>query len=234
MVSRRALVGGAAAAAAILAGPASAQDTCTVFTRHLQQSTSPEAALQLLKEGNARFLAGKPARCDLLAQVQATAAGQAPFAAVLGCIDSRVPPELIFDRHLGDLFVARVAGNFVNDDLVGSLEFAARIAGARAIVVLGHSECGAIKGAIDQVKLGRLTKLLEHFEPAIVATTGSGGERSSKNSRLVQAVAETHARLAARALTDRSETLREMRARNELVVAAAMHDIATGRVMFLP
>jgi carbonic anhydrase len=165
-----------------------------------------------------------------MAQVRATATGQAPFAAVVGCIDSRVPPELVFDQRIGDIFSARVAGNFVNTDIIGSLEFAAKLAGAKLIVVLGHSECGAIKGAIDKAELGNLTATLANIHPAIEQTSGIPGEHSSKNHELVQAVADTNAKLAATMLLDRSPVLRELVEAGNLKVVAAMHDVHTGKV----
>jgi carbonic anhydrase len=164
-------------------------------------------------------------------QVHATAHGQAPFAAIVGCIDSRVPPELIFDQRLGSIFTARIAGNFVNTDILGSLEFSCKLSGAKAIVVLGHSECGAIKGAIDQAKLGNLTEMLSHIEPAVAATKFEG-KRTSKDKKLVQAVADTNARLAARMILSRSPVLKEMVDKKQIVIAAAMNDIETGRVTF--
>ena len=173
----------------------------------------------------------RPINCDLMKQVRATATGQAPFAAIVGCIDSRVPPELVFDQRLGSIFAARIAGNFVNTDILGSLEFACKLVGARAIVVLGHSDCGAIKGAIDQAKLGNLTEMLSHIEPAVAATKFAG-KRTSKDKKLVQAVADTNAQLAARMILSRSPVLKEMADKKEIVVAAAMHDIETGRVSF--
>ncbi len=233
MFSRRAFFISSAAVSFATASAATAQDACSVFTPDRQKATTPESALQLLKDGNARFAAGKTVNCDLLAQVRATSNGQSPFAVVVGCIDSRVPPELVFDQRIGDVFVARVAGNFVNDDIIGSLEFATKLAGAKAIVVLGHTECGAIKGAVDGAKLGLLTKMLENFNPSLEASRAVEGERSSKNKKLVQAVADTNAVLAAKKLTDRSEILRDLVAQKQLVIAAAMHDIGTGSVKFL-
>lgn len=209
-----------------------ADEACTVFTPDRQKATSPEAALQLLKDGNARFVTGQAVNCDMKAQVRETASGQAPFAAVVGCIDSRVPPEIVFDQQLGDIFAARIAGNFVNDDIIGSLEFATKIAGAKAIVVLGHTECGAVKGAVDGAKLGLLTKMLENFKPAIDASASTGGERTSKNKKLVQAVADTNAQLAAKQLVERSEVLRELVEKRQLIIASAMHDLSTGSVKF--
>jgi carbonic anhydrase len=232
MISRRLLCCGAAALPfAAVADPALAQD-CAVYTKDRQRQVSPAAAIDLLKAGNERFVAGQSIHCNLMQQVKATADGQAPFAAVVGCIDSRVPPELIFDQRIGDIFAARVAGNFVNTDIIGSLEFATRLAGAKAIVVLGHTECGAIKGAVDNAKLGNLTRMLQNFRPAIAAAKGVDGERSSRNKKLVQAVADMNAKLAAKMLTDKSAVLRELVQKKELVIASAMHDVATGKVTF--
>jgi carbonic anhydrase len=167
-----------------------------------------------------------------MTQVRETAKTQAPFAAIVGCIDSRVPPELVFDQRIGDVFCARIAGNFINDDIIGSLEFATQVSGARAIVVLGHSSCGAIKGAIDGVKLGHLTGVLAHIRPAVSASKAVG-KPSSKNDAFVQAVAETNARMAVATLTKRSPILKALAEKGELRVAAAMHDLATGRVSWL-
>jgi carbonic anhydrase len=142
-----------------------AEDLCGVFTKDMQSGISATQALDRLKEGNARFVAGRPIHCNTQTQVKLTAAGQAPFAAVLACMDSRTAPELVFDQRLGDIFVVRVAGNFVNTDILGSLEYATDVIGAKLIVVLGHSDCGAVKGAIDHVKLGNLTAALENIQP---------------------------------------------------------------------
>jgi carbonic anhydrase len=232
MISRRLLCCGAAALPfAAVAETAFAQD-CAVYTKDRQQSVSLDDAINLLKAGNERFVAGKSVNCNLMQQVKATADGQAPFAAIVGCIDSRVPPELVFDQRIGDIFVARVAGNFVNTDIIGSLEFATKLSGAKAIVVLGHTECGAIKGAIDNAKLGNLTKMLENFRPAVAASKSIEGERSSKNKKLVQAVADSNAKLAAKMLLDKSPVLRELVQKKELAIASAMHDVGTGKVTF--
>ena len=230
MYSRRAFVVSTALSFAA-AGGAQAQDACAVFTPGRQKATSPQEALRMLREGNERFVSGKTINCDLMKQVRETSHGQAPFAAIVGCIDSRVPPELVFDQRLGSIFAARIAGNFVNTDIIGSLEFSCKLVGAKAIVVLGHSECGAIKGAIDQAKLGNLTEMLSRIEPAVAATRIEG-KRTSKDKKLVQAVADTNARLAARMILDRSPVLKEMADKKEIVVAAAMHDLETGRVTF--
>jgi carbonic anhydrase len=232
MISRRSLCCGTAALTVLGFAKAGAANECPVFTQARQNAVTPDDAIGMLKTGNGRFVAGKSVNCDLMAQVRATAKAQAPFAAVVGCIDSRVPPELVFDQHIGDIFVARIAGNFVNTDIIGSLEFATKVAGAKAIVVLGHTECGAIKGAIDQVKLGNLTKMLENFTPAIEASKSVAGQRSSKNRNLVQAVADTNAKLAAKVLADRSDVLRELVKNKQLVIVAAMHDLGNGKVTF--
>jgi carbonic anhydrase len=215
-----------------LAARAHAQPECAVFTRPRQQATTPDEALERLLDGNDRFVTGRTVHCDLRAQVRETAGGQAPFAAIVGCIDSRVPPEIVFDQRLGDVFCARIAGNFINDDILGSLEFATKVAGARLCVVLGHAECGAIKGAIDGAKLGYMTAMLRHFGPAIKATRAHG-DASSKNPAYVQAVADTHARMAAGQLAARSEVMRALVEQRRLRVVAAMHDVATGRVSLL-
>ena len=168
-----------------------------------------------------------------MAQVRATATGQAPFAAIVGCIDSRVPPELIFDQQIGDIFAARIAGNFVNTDIIGSLEFATKLAGAKAIVVLGHSDCGAIKGAIDDAKLGNLTATLANIRPAVAKVAALKGPHTSKDAAFVQAVAEQNARDAAALLLSRSTVLQELVVGGKLTIATAMHDITTGVVTWL-
>ncbi len=205
---------------------------CAVMTPARRDAVDPDQAIARLQAGNARFLGGATINCDLVQQVRETAAKQAPFAAIVGCIDSRVPPEMVFDQRIGDVFCARIAGNFVNTDIVGSLEFATKVSGARAIVVLGHSDCGAIKGAIDHVELGNLTATLANIRPAVAAAKADGA-RDSKNAAFVQAVAETNARMAAEALTTRSPILQDLVATRQLRIVAAMHDITTGRVTFL-
>lgn len=232
MISRRLLCCGAATLPfAAVAETVLAQE-CAVYTMERQKLVALDKAINLLKAGNERFIAGKSINCNLMQQVKATADGQAPFAAIVGCIDSRVPPELVFDQRIGDIFVARVAGNFVNTDIIGSLEFATKLSGAKAIVVLGHTDCGAIKGAVDNAKLGNLTKILVNFQPAVAASKGIGGERSSKNEKLVQAVADSNAKLAAKMLVDKSPVLRELVQKKELVIASSMHNVRTGKVTF--
>ena len=230
--TRRAFVGTTAALTMAGAAAARAQDACSVITVDRQKATTPDAALQALKDGNARFVAGSTINCDLRAQVKATATGQYPIAAIVGCIDSRVPPELVFDQRLGDVFAARIAGNFVNTDIIGSLEFATKLAGAKVIVVLGHTGCGAIKGAVDGAKLGNLTAMLQNFAPALAATVGVAGDRNSKNYKLVQAVADSNVVIAAKQLLEKSDVLRELVEAKALKIVSAMHDIETGKVTF--
>jgi carbonic anhydrase len=220
--------------AAMLAAPAYAQDRkCATFTKDRQAAITPSAALQKLKDGNARLVAGRTIHCDLIAQVRATSSGQAPFATVVGCIDSRVPPELVFDQQIGDIFVARVAGNFVNTDIIGSLEFATQLAGAKAIVVLGHSDCGAVKGAIDDVKLGNLTATLANIRPSVAKVAKLNGAHTSKDPVFVQAVADQNVKDAVAQLLSRSTVLQDLVSAGRLNVAAAMHDLSTGVVSWL-
>ena len=209
------------------------QQECAVFTPQRQHDVKPGDALALLKAGNDRFVGGHSINCDLMKQVRETAQHQSPFAAIVGCIDSRVPPEIVFDQRIGDVFCARVAGNFVNVDILGSLEYATEVAGAKVIVVLGHNSCGAIKSAVDGVKLGNITALLENFAPALATLDEADGPRDSHNVKLVQKVAEANARLTAASLPGRSALLARRVEAGELTIAAAMHDVSTGRVSWL-
>ena len=204
----------------------------TTMTRETQASITPDKAIEMLKQGNQRFVSGKTAERHLLSQVKQTSKGQFPFAAVVSCLDSRIPPEMVFDQGIGDLFVARVAGNFVNDDILGSLEFATKLAGAKLIVVMGHTECGAVKGACDAAQLGLLTATLANINPAVRAVQGDYVPRSSKNATFVQAVAEMNVKLTMQKLRDRSVVLREMLDKGEIGMIGAMYDVATGNVKF--
>jgi carbonic anhydrase len=212
---------------------ARAQDLCAVSTKDSQTATTAEQALLRLKEGNERFRAGRSLHCDLMGQVKATAQGQAPFAAVLGCMDSRVAPELVFDQQVGDIFSVRVAGNIVNTDILGSLEYATKVAGTKLIVVLGHSDCGAIKGAVDEVKLGNLTAMLGNIRPAVLKVAVSEGDHTSKNKKFVQSVADQNARDAASQLTSRSDVLAGLVKEQQLKIVSAMHDVSTGAIHWL-
>ncbi|HET6389866.1 carbonic anhydrase family protein [Hyphomicrobium sp.] len=234
MLSRRQFCcSGAIAASLLTVDQSFAASQCEALTQATQSAISPDDALARLKEGNERFVSGKSINCDLMAQVQATANGQYPFAVVIGCIDSRVPPEFVFDQRIGDIFSARVAGNVINDDIVGSAEFAAKLAGAKLIVVLGHSQCGAVKGAVDGAELGKLTGLLAKIHPAIEANKNEPGEHTSKNGGFVQAVALDNAKLGVEMLTKKSTVLSELVADRKLMIVPAMHDVATGRVTFM-
>jgi len=212
-------------------GAVQAESSATL-TREAQAAITPGKALEMLKQGNQRFVSGKTLKRDLLAQVKQTSEGQYPFAAVVSCLDSRIPPEVVFDRGIGDLFVARVAGNFVNDDILGSLEFATKLSGAKLIVVMGHTECGAIKGACDAAQLGLLTATLANINPAVMAVQGEFTTRSSKNPEFVQAVAEMNVKLTMQKLRDRSIVLRGMLDKGEIGMVGAMYDVSTGKVTF--
>ena len=207
-------------------------DSGAALTQKTQAAITPDKALEMLKQGNGRFVSGKAIKYDRLARVKQTAEGQFPFAAIVSCLDSRIPPEIVFDRGIGDLFVARVAGNFVNDDILGSLEFATKLAGAKLIVVMGHTECGAVKGACDSAQLGLLTSTLANINPAVKAVTGDFTPRSSQNAAFVQAVADMNVKLTMQKLRDRSVVLREMIDSGQIRLVGAMYDVATGKVKF--
>lgn len=203
--------------------------------QEIQASITPARAVQLLREGNERFSSGVAKQRDYLAQVERTAGGQWPFAVVFGCIDSRVPAEIVFDQGVGDLFIARVAGNVPSEDVIGSLEFACKVAGAKLVLVLGHTSCGAVKGACDKVELGNLTGLLAKIGGAVAATTepGAPAERTSANAAFVNAVARNNVAATVDALLERSEILRELRDADQIDVVGGMYDVETGVVEFL-
>jgi carbonic anhydrase len=209
---------------------ARAQELCAVSTKNTQAAGTADQALMRLQEGNQRFLTGRTLHCDLMSLVKATAQSQAPFAAILGCMDSRVAPELVFDQRIGDIFSVRVAGNIVNTDILGSLEYATEVAGTKLIVVLGHSDCGAVKGAVDDVKLGNLTEMLSNIRPSVLKLAGAEGDHTSKNKKFVQSVAEQNAKDAAASLTARSDVLAALEKDHKLKIVAAMHDVSTGAV----
>jgi carbonic anhydrase len=204
-------------------------------TKESQASLSPVDALQILKEGNQRFCGNLKANRNLLQQVNETKDGQFPFAAILSCIDSRTPAELIFDQGLGDVFSARVAGNVVNTDILGSLEFACQVAGAKLVVVVGHSRCGAIKGACDGVELGNLTKLLGKISPAVEAVRDpvDAAARTSGNAEFVEAVSHENVRQAVNAISERSDVLMKLQASGAINIVGAMYDVSDGSVAFL-
>ena len=208
------------------------RDLTAALTAETQASLTPTRVIQLLKDGNQRFLAGEALERNFLDQVRNTAEGQYPMAAILGCIDSRVPHEIVFDKGVGDVFSLRVAGNFVNTDMLGSLEFAAAVAGSKVIVVLGHTECGAVKGACDNVELGNLTSTLSNIAPAVYRVEDVEGERTSKNKDFVQAVAHENVEITVQNIVDRSPVLRGLVESGDLIVIGAMHDVTSGEVTF--
>jgi carbonic anhydrase len=218
-------------AASTLATSISTAPTSTVLTRERQAALTPDAVLQRLKDGNQRFAGGQMTARDLKMQVKATGYGQYPMASIVSCIDSRSAPELVFDQGIGDVFAARVAGNFVNEDILGSLEFASKVAGAKLVVVLGHTSCGAIKGACDDVALGNLTGMLAKIKPA-VQSVSYVGERNSKNDLFVEMVAAANVRRTVIDILRRSPVLKEMADKGEIRVVGAMLDVKTGVVTF--
>jgi len=204
-------------------------------TKETQAEISPDKAISLLKEGNQRFVASNMATRNLLNQVSDTASGQYPFATVLSCIDSRVSAELIFDQGVGDIFSARVAGNIVNEDLLGSIEFACKLAGTKVLVILGHTACGAVKGACDNAKLGNLTILLDKIKPAVnaVSTPSDASLRNSKNIDFVNEVALKNVQMTIENTRNMSPVLKEMEDNGEIKIVGAMYDIVNGKVTFL-
>jgi len=201
-------------------------------TKASQAAMTPQQALVELKDGNARFVAGYPLHRDLPADVKATAAGQYPYAVVLSCIDSRQPIEIVLDQGIGDIFSARVAGNVLNDDVLGSMEFAGKVSGAKLIAVIGHSNCGAIKGAIDDAQLGNLTGLLAKIKPAIDTVPADVQPRTSKNYKFVDDVSEANVRLVMQQIRERSPVLREMIDNGQIGLVGGMYDLSTGKVHF--
>ena len=208
--------------------PAAAPAKPEVHTRESQAAMTPSKALEKLKAGNARFVSNATKRRDWSAKVVATASGQFPFAAVLGCMDSRAPLEIVFDQGIGDVFTVRVGGNVVNDDELGSLEYAVKV-GAKLIVVLGHTSCGAVKGAIDGVQLGNLTSLLAKIHPAVEAVHCN----DSKDAGCVTKVAEENVRQSIRAIRERSPYVAKYLDDGTVALVGGMYDVATGRVTFL-
>lgn len=202
------------------------------LTRELQEKITPVDAIELLKKGNKRFIEKKMTDRDLLSQVDQTASGQYPFAVVLSCIDSRVPAELVFDQGVGDIFSCRVAGNVVNEDVLGSIEFACKAAGSKAIVVLGHTKCGAVKGACDKVELGNLTALLSKIQPAVNAETQTTDDRTSSNGGFVDRVAELNVHHVMKEIHGKSPVLDEMLRSNEIAMIGGMYNVENGSVEF--
>ncbi|MBP6557901.1 MAG: carbonic anhydrase [Flavobacterium sp.] len=200
--------------------------------RETQAKMTPRKALEYLQEGNVRFVSNLKAHRDLLEQANATVDGQWPFATVLSCIDSRTSAELIFDQGLGDIFSVRIAGNIVNTDILGSMEFACKVAGSKLIVVLGHSKCGAVKGACDHVEMGNLTELLSKIQPAVYQEKNTKEERNSSNESFVENVAKINVKRSVKSIIERSNILERMIENSEIGIVGAMHNIETGKVKF--
>src|SRR5690606_8268841 len=203
-------------------------------TRETQLTMTPQKSLQFLKEGNIRFQNNLIANRNLLEQVNDTSDGQFPFATILSCIDSRVSAELVFDQGLGDIFSVRIAGNFINEDILGSMEFASKLAGTKLIVVLGHVNCGAVKGACDDVQLGNLTAMLGKIKPAVDAVTepSDASQRNSKNLDFVNAVSKKNVELAIERIHAESPILSGMEKNGEIMIIGGMYDTNTGIVTF--
>jgi carbonic anhydrase len=201
------------------------------MTRAKRDQLSPDQIIELMKRGNERFCKGGGRTPDFLTQQRATANDQHPAAMILSCIDSRAPAEIIMDLGIGDVFNSRVAGNIANDDILGSMEFACKAAGARLVLVMGHTSCGAVKGAIDRVQLGNLTGLLAKIRPAVEATTFTG-HRSSKNLAFVDAVAAKNVELTINSIRDNSSVLRDLESAKAIKITGAMYNLETGKVDF--
>jgi carbonic anhydrase len=204
------------------------------LTKEMQAAITPSMALELLKEGNKRFVNNLKANRNLLQQANETSDGQHPFAVILSCIDSRTSAELIFDQGLGDIFSVRIAGNIINEDILGSMEFACKVAGSKIIVVLGHTKCGAVKGACDHVEMGNLTALLTKIRPAVDGETMTKENRNSNNSIFVENVATINVKQTVKSITERSPILKEMIESGQIGIVGGTHDITTGEVTFYP
>jgi carbonic anhydrase len=204
------------------------------LTKELQEAISPAKAFDLLKEGNKRFVNNLKINRNLLQQVNETSTGQYPFAVILSCIDSRTSAELIFDQGLGDVFSVRIAGNIVNEDILGSMEFACKVAGSKIIVVLGHTKCGAVKGACDHVEMGNLTALLSKLRPAVDDEQETTENRTSGNEAFVERVASINVKRTVRAILERSHILNEMVKSGDVGIVGGSLDVATGQVAFYP
>ena len=204
------------------------------LTKEMQAAITPVMAIELLKEGNKRFINNLKINRNLLQQANETSDGQHPFAVILSCIDSRTSAELIFDQGLGDVFSVRIAGNIINEDILGSMEFGCKVAGAKVIVVLGHTKCGAVKGACDHVEMGNLTVLLTKIRPAVEDEKTIIQNRNSGNAEFVEKVAAINVKRTVKAIMERSPILKEMIESGQIGIVGGTHDIATGQVTFYP
>ena len=202
------------------------------LTKEMQTASTPSMALELLKEGNKRFVNNLKVNRNLLQQANETSDGQHPFAVILSCIDSRTSAELIFDQGLGDVFSVRIAGNIINEDILGSMEFGCKVAGSKIIVVLGHTKCGAVKGACDHVEMGNLTALLSKIRPAVDDELTTVENRNSGNGDFVEKVAKINVKRTVKSIIQRSPILKEMIEKGEIGIVGGTHDISTGQVTF--
>jgi carbonic anhydrase len=203
-------------------------------TKETQELMTPQLSLESLKDGNLRFQNGTVLARNLVEQIKDTAKGQFPFATVLHCIDSRVSAELLFDQGIGDIFSVRIAGNFVNEDILGSMEFACKLAGTKLIVVLGHTSCGAVKGACDHARLGNLTALIKKIEPAVEAVKEPQDDalRNSSNLEFVNNVAAKNVQMSIQNIRRNSPVLAEMENNDEIIIVGAMYDVSNGNASF--
>ena len=204
------------------------------LTKEMQDEITPAMAIELLKEGNKRFVNNLKVNRNLLQQANETSDGQHPFAVILSCIDSRTSAELIFDQGLGDVFSIRIAGNIINEDILGSMEFGCKVAGSKIIVVLGHTKCGAVKGACDHVEMGNLTALLSKIQPAVYDEKTVTDNRNSGNKDFVEKVASINVKRSVNSIIERSPILKEMVEAGQIAVIGGNHDITTGIVTFYP
>jgi carbonic anhydrase len=202
------------------------------LTKETQQAITPAFALELLKKGNDRFVQNLKINRNLLQQASETSDGQHPFAVILSCIDSRTSAELIFDQGLGDIFSVRIAGNIVNEDILGSMEFGCKVAGAKIIVVLGHTKCGAVKGACDHVEMGHLTGLLSKITPAVNNEVDTKENRNANNANFVENVSALNVNHSVQSIVESSPILRELIENGQIGIVGGMHDITTGEVIF--
>ncbi len=231
---RRAFVkmAGIAAAVGVVGASVGSVPAYADLTKEQRDKLTPDGIIQQMKAGNERFRSGKPQHRDLVREAKATAKGQYPAAIVFGCVDSRVPAEVVLDYGIGDIFSGRVAGNIADEDIMGSMEFACKVTGSKVVLVMGHTACGAIKGAIDDVKLGNLTALLAKIRPAVEATQYSG-ERTAKNYAFVDAVARKNVELTIAKIREQSPVLRELETSGSIKIAGSMYNLETGVVDFL-
>jgi carbonic anhydrase len=203
-----------------------------VLTQEEQAALTPHAVLAVLRNGNERFVAGTLTSRNHSKQIRDAALGQFPKAVVLSCLDSRIPVEDVFDRGIGDIFVGRVAGNFENTDLLGSMEFACKVSGAKLVLVLGHEHCGAVRGAIDGVQLGNITPMLENIQPAVAHFADYEGDKSGTNDEFVHMVAEQNVRMTIDDIRAKSPILKQMETDGQIMIVGAMYDMNTGKVTF--